>query len=429
MECVESVDRGTKRAYPTIQESLQLNRKEDTPMAEPKALTETSLSHLWSLVKDASDPWGEIEERMVRTAKALLEKTFEEEMLAQLQAKWYGHDPDRLDYRNGYRTRSLVTRFGLIKELRVPRSRGGVYESRILPQYARYDESVKALIRESFLGGVSTRRVGEVLEPMLGASVSASTVSRIAKTLDVEVAKFHQRPLSDDVQYLFLDGVYLKLKGVAKAQRKVVLTVYGIKVTGEREVIGFKLASSESEQEWESLLNDLHRRGMEGKKLKLVVSDGGMGLQAALATVYSHVPLQRCWVHKMRNMAAKLPVKHREECLAGLREVYQAANKTEATRIYRAWSDTWKELVPKVVESMDKDIESLLSHMAEPAEHARMLRTTNGIERVFREVRRRTRPMSCFNNDRSCERIVYAIVNHQNAKWHGRPHPQFTHKT
>jgi transposase-like protein len=370
-----------------------------------------------------------MEETMVKTAKELLEKTFEEEMLAQLQAKWYGHNPDRLDYRNGYRTRSLVTRFGLIKELRVPRSRAGVYESRILPQYARYDESVKALIRESFLGGVSTRRVGEVLEPMLGASVSASTVSRIAKTLDVEVGKFHQRPLDDDVQYLFLDGVYLKLKGVARVQRKVVLTVYGIKVTGEREVIAFKLASSESEPEWVSLLTDIQQRGLAGKKLKLVVTDGGVGLQAALATVYSQVPRQRCWVHKMRNLVARLPVKHREECLAGLREVYQAPNKTEATRIYRAWSAKWQPLVPKVVESMEKDIESLLSFMAEPAEHAKMLRTTNAIERVFRELRRRTNPMSCFNNDKSCERIVYAIVSHQNDKWKGRPHPQFTHKT
>jgi putative transposase len=309
----------------------------------------------------------------------------------------------------------------------VPRSRDGVYQSKVLPAYARYDQAVKGLITESFVSGVSTRRVGEVLEPMLGATVSAGTVSRVTRVLDEAVRKFHQRPLTDDFLYLFLDGVYLRVKGVARVQKKVLLTVYGVKETGDREVIDYRLSESEGEAEWLSLLNDLYRRGLEGKKLKLAITDGGPGLHAALNEVYGRVSRQRCWVHKLRNLTARLPVKLRVECLDGLRKVYQAENKTQARQLYREWAERWRSEVPKVVESMDKDIDHLLKFMDEPAERAKMLRTTNIIERLFREVRRRTNPMSCFNNGASCERVVYAVISQQNERLRRRPLPQFTH--
>lgn len=396
-------------------------------MPEPKALTELSLTDLWAGVKVSSDPWGDLQEAYVETVKKFLEHAFEEELLEQLCVGWYGRNPDRVDYRNGYRTRCLVTRLGVIKNLRVPRSRDGVYKTRILPKYARYESSVEDLVRDAFVAGVSTRRVGEVLEPMLGAGVSAGTVSRIAKTLDAAVREFHQRRLADDVVYLFLDGVYHKLKGVAAVQRKVVLMIYAVRESGERELVSFCLASSESEQEWERALSDVHRRGLEGTKLRLIVTDGGSGLHGALATVYPHVPRQRCWVHKLRNAMSKLPARHREECLKDLRPVYLAENMREARKLYREWAKKWQPLVPKVVECLDRDIDDLLSFMREPHDRARMLRTTNVIERAFREVRRRTNPMSCFNDQASCERIVYSVVAHQNARWKDHPLPHCTH--
>jgi len=397
-------------------------------MPEPKALTELSLADLWTEVKGSSDPWGDLQEGLVETMKKVLEATFEEEMLEQLGVGWYGRNPDRVDYRNGYRQRCLVTRLGVIKNLRVPRSRDGAYQSQILPQYARYEGSVEGLIRDAFVAGVSTRRVGEVIEPMVGAGVSAGTVSRIAKTLDAAVREFHQRPLKDDVVYLYLDGVYHKLKGVAAVERKVMLMIYAVRETGERELIAFRLASSESEEEWEGFLNEVYRRGLEGRKLRLIITDGGSGLHGALATVYGHVPRQRCWVHKLRNVVAKLPAGHRGECLKELRQVYLAETMRQARKFYRAWAKKWQPLVPKVVECMGKDIDDLLNFMREPEERARMLRTTNVIERVFRKVRRRTNPMSCFNDSASCERIVYSVVSYQNSRWKDHPLPQFTHK-
>jgi len=295
--------------------------------------------------------------------------------------------------------------------------------------YKRYEAGVEDLVRNSFLAGISTRRVGEVLEPLLGGSVSASTVSEMTKALDEQVRQYHQRKLPDDVVYLFADAVYMTTKGPAKAARKAVLTVYVIKSSGEKELLDFRVADSESEAQWESFLNHLYKRGLEGSQLRLIISDGGAGLQAALQMVYGHVKRQRCWVHKMRNVWGRLRAKQREDCLAQLRTVYQANNSTEAREKYRCWAETWRKEAPEAVACVEKDLEELLSFFSESANLARKLRTTNAIERCFREVRRRTNPMSCFNNRESCDRIIYAIFTHQNNRWKDRPIPELTHNT
>jgi putative transposase len=386
-----------------------------------------------------TEPWREVNsiealmedfsEEIALGIKTTLEKCFEHELLEQLQASWGKHNPDRVDYRNGYRYRSLQTRLGLIKDLKVPRSRGRTYKSQILPRYKRYEAGVEDLVRNSFLAGISTRRVSEVLEPLIGGSVSASTVSEITKALDDQVRKYHQRRLPDDVVYLFADAVYMTTKGGAKAARKAVLTVYVVKTNGEKELLDFRVADSESEAQWEAFLNYLYNRGLEGSQLRLIISDGGTGLHAALETVYGHVKRQRCWVHKLRNVMGRLRAKQREGCLAQLRTVYQAKNRTEARQEYQTWAKAWGDDAPAAVACVEKDLEELLNFFTEPAALARRLRTTNAIERCFREVRRRTNPMSCFNNRESCNRIIYAIFAHQNNRWKDHPIPEFTHNT
>jgi putative transposase len=384
-----------------------------------------------------TEPWREVNsmeafmedmsEKIALGVKAMLEKCLESELLEQLQSTWGKHNPDRVDFRNGYRYRSLQTRLGLIKDLRVPRSRAGVYQSQILPRYKRYDAGVEDLVRDSFLAGISTRRVGEVLEPLMGGSVSASTVSEITKALDEHVRRYHQRRLPDDVRYLFADAVYMTTKGGAKATRKAVLTAYVIKTNGEKELLDFRVADSESEAQWESFLNHLYNRGLEGRHMRLIISDGGAGLHSALQMVYGHVKRQRCWVHKTRNLFGRLLAKQREACLAQLRTIYQAENITEDREKYRIWAEAWRKDAPAAVACVEKDLEELLNFFSEPANLARKLRTTNAIERCFREVRRRTNPMSCFNNRESCERIIYAVFTHQNKRWKDHPIPEITH--
>ena len=271
--------------------------------------------------------------------------------------------------------------------------------------------------------------MGETLEALLGDRVSAQTVSRVTKELNGEVARFHRAAVADDIVYLLLDGVYLKVKSATAAQRKLVLCAYGITENGERRLLDFRLGTAESAAQWEAFLNNLRQRGLQGTRLKLIVTDGCKGLHAALETVYPYVPRQHCWVHKLRNVANLLKRRQQEECLAGARSIYQAQTRRDATQAYWAWARRWREESPKAVACLERDLESLLSFLACLPEHQRMVRTTNAIERCFREVRRRTRPMTCFNNNASCERIIYAVFTHLNRNWQGKALPRFTHNS
>ena len=251
----------------------------------------------------------------------------------------------------------------------------------------------------------------------------------MTRSLDREVERFHERAISDDVRYLLLDGVYLRVKGANAAHRKLVLCAYGITVTGERRLLDFRLATAESQAQWEAFLSSLRERGLLGRPLRLVVTDGCAGLHAALETVYPYVPRQHCWVHKLRNVANHLKRSQQEECMAGARAIYQSQTRRAAVHAYWAWTKRWRPEAPKAVACLERDLEALLNFLACPPQHQRMVRTTNAIERCFREVRRRTRPMSCFNNNASCERIIYAVFSHLNRNWEGKPLPQFTHNS
>jgi transposase-like protein len=270
-----------------------------------------------------------------------------------------------------------------------------------------------------FLAGVSTRRVGEVLAPLLGETLSASTVSSVLLALEREVAAFLSRPIQDHFVYLILDGITLRVKTAQGVKRRLVLVAYGITGDGQRQIIAFRLATAESEAQWEAFLTDLYRRGLEAKMLRLVVSDGCPGLHRALDTVYPYVDRQLCWVHKLRNVAQRLPRKLQKECLAGARAIYLAKTEREARRRFREWAGRWQSTVPKAVECLERDLEGLLAFLTCPQADWGKIRTTNAIERAFREVRRRTRPMSCFNNADSCRRIIYGIVSYLNTHWKG----------
>lgn len=357
----------------------------------------------------------------------LLERTMETELTQRLGAERYGRGATRTDWRNGYRERDLVTELGLLTGLRVPRSRRGRYQPQLFARYARRQPLVNRLILEMFVAGVATRRVGEVLEALLGDCPSATTVSRVAKKLDARVRAFHHQPVQDRWRFLVLDGVRMSVKGACGLRKRIVLVVYGIDTEGRRELLDFLLADGESEAEWSALLQSLWSRGLKGASLELVITDGAPGLAGALRLVYPQARHQRCWVHKLRNVSNQVRRRDQQEVIAGARAIYQAATRREAIKAFRAWKRGWATLYPKAVACLEKDLEALLPCMDYPKYLRAKLRTTNAIERCFREVRRRTRPMSAFCNDASCERITYALVAHMNHQWSHKPLPQFTH--
>lgn len=261
-------------------------------MAQVKDLTQLTLRDLWREVKDEEDWWGDLKQETLRVVKGLLEGALEVELVEHLRAGRYRRGPLRRGYRNGYYRRSLLTELGWIERLRVPREREGQFRPSVIPRYQRRQEEVNRLVREMFLRGVSTRQVQEVVKPLLGDGISPQTVSRITRVLDEEVRRFHRRPLGDHYQYLFLDGITLKVRGALGAHKRLVLCAYGISLEGRRELMAFRQATTESEAQWEAFLRDLYQRGMEGKPLHLITTDGCPGLHRALDMVYPYVPRQ-----------------------------------------------------------------------------------------------------------------------------------------
>lgn len=375
--------------------------------------------------------WGEIGAWGRERLRSLLEASMQTELGRRLGYEPYQRDPQlHSNYRNGCYRRDLETQFGLIRALEVPRARSGGSHYQVLERYQRRAPWVNQLVREMFVSGVSTRRVGQIVAGLLDASVSATTVSRICTTLDEQVRAWHGRSLPDDYKYLILDGVHLRMKGACGVTKRVALCVYGVTAWGQRELIGYRLAPSEAESEWLSLLQDLWQRGLRGDHVRLATTDGGQGLINALQFVYPRVPLQRCWAHKLRNVANLLTTVLREAgCMKEAGAIYQAPTRPEAIRRFRAWRERWQVRAPKAVACLEKDLESLLAFYRVPPAHRKKVRTTNVIERQFREVRRRTNPMTCFANEASADRILYAIFSYANQGWDQSLLKEFTHNS
>jgi transposase-like protein len=417
------IERDEKAVYPPP----KINLKEEYTL-QVKPLSELKVSELWEEIKVTEEEiWGDLKMEAQVFLKRVLEGAMEDEVMDYVGiSRRYQRCEQRATQRNGYYERDLETELGLVRELEVPRTRDGGYRPKVFKRYQRRREAVNDSIKDIFLAGVSTRRVGEVLKPLIGANPSSSTVSQVVKSLDTEVRRFHHRVLWDRYRYLFLDGLTVRLKTALGVRKRLLLVAYGIRKDGRKELIAFRQARSESEEEWESLLNDLYRRGLEGESLELIITDGAPGLHAAIDMVYPYTPRQRCWVHKLRNVAVKLSRNIQKECLGGAKLIYLAANRKEAIQRYWEWTNCWRDSQPKAVACLEKDLDELLNFFAFPEKHRSKIRTTNAIERSFREIRRRIRPMSCFTNEKSCERIIYALFHYNNKKWENAPIPYFT---
>src|SRR6266404_3069728 len=244
-------------------------------------------------------------------------------------------------YRNGYYERDFVTRFGTIR-LRVARTREKSFLPRGLQPFQRRAEEVSLLIRETFLRGISKREVGRVVATLTGEVVRAQTVSKLTRDLDEAVRQFHQAQLSDDYAYLFLDGVSLRVRRPAGRKRVQMLVAYGVRRAGRRHLLAFLRSQGERQADWEGLLQDLYRRGLEGKHLALIVTDGCAGLAAAIPTVYPRARHQRCWVHKMRNILEKVRKSDHAEVKTGAQAIYLAEGRGKAETAFRSFGARWR---------------------------------------------------------------------------------------
>jgi putative transposase len=320
-----------------------------------------------------------------------------------------------LDRRNGSYHRHLLTSVGDV-EIEVPRTRlfNPVEALRL---YARRCPEVDRTILAGFVFGVSTRKVAEALSPMLGERVSASTVSRIAKSLDQAVQSFHQRPLKGRYRALVFDGVYLRSKTGAGAQRAPVLVVLGILPDGRKELIDFFQARSEGEGAWCQFLTGLLERGLSMEGVEVLVVDGGTGLLAALENLFPAIPVQRCWAHKTRNILEKAKKSDQEAMKRDLRKIPNAETVKKAQSAAARFAEKWSDRCPAAVRCLQKDMDQLLVFFRfDDPDWRKQVRTTNAIERRFLEVRRRTRPMGVMADQSSTARILFAVFMHENRK-------------
>jgi putative transposase len=371
--------------------------------------------------------WGDFQGRTREMLKKLLESDAEQQMAEYLGLKWHerAQPGERVDYRNGGYERDYVTPLGIVR-LRIPRTRQRSFLPRWIGRLERRAPEVAELIRQAFLRGISTRQVGRVVAVLTGEAVSAQTVSKLTRVLDQAVQKFHHRALGDEWAYLVVDGVWLKVRRAFGPQRVLLLVAYGVRRDGTRELLAFTRAKSESQAGWEGLLNDLFQRGLRGKNLQMVITDGCMGLARALETVYPRARHQRCWVHKMRNILEKVRRRDERQIKAQAQKIYLAQNVATARRAFARFRFHWRSHYPAMVRQLERDLPELLHFFAFPRPLWRKLRTTNVIERCFVEVRRRTRPMVVFTNVDSVDRIIYAIFSRFNEDWKNHTLQLFT---
>jgi putative transposase len=375
----------------------------------------TNIHQAFREIKHMSvDDWeGDYRPAARQALKETLESHMHNTIDVHLEAMRSQGLPDR---HNGSYPRHLLTELGDL-ELSIPRTR--TFSARgVLKRFARRTQPVERLILLAFLLGLSTRKVGQALLSILGERVSASTVSQVTKPLDQAVLAYHQRPLSDIYEILLLDGIVIKRKTGTGAQKRTILVALGIKSNGKKEIIDFRQVHGESQSAWEGFLNSLYQRGLQGQSLKLIVVDGGKGLLAALPLVYGEIPLQRCWAHKTRNVLNRVKKADQAKVKTSLHRISHARNLREAQKAAGRFVAQWQASYPEAVKCLNQDLPELLTFLqlkgcSLPPE---ALRTTNAIERRFREVRRRTRPMSTFSDRTSIERILFSLFVYENQK-------------
>ena len=323
--------------------------------------------------------------------------------------------PERENHRNGYRERQLETRLGSL-ELAVPKLRQGSYFPGFLTPRRRWEQAFVNVVATAYVEGVSTRKMEELVEAMGAKGMSKSEVSRMAASLDAQVAEFRERPLNDkQFPYIWLDAMYVKVREGGRVVSKAVLVSFGVNEHGEREVLGVSVANGEMQRCWQDFLQGLVERGLRG--VRLVISDAHSGLRGAIRAVLNGTTWQRCYVHFIRDVLSHLPRSKQGFIAAALRTVFQQTTLEQAREAMGKVVALLEQKYPNVAELVIQAEEDVLAYYAFPEAHRRQIRSTNPLERINKELRRRVRVVGVFPNNAAVLRLVTMILLEQNDEW------------
>jgi putative transposase len=347
--------------------------------------------------------------------QAIVQATLEAEMTDALGAGKGERSAERLGYRSGYYGRSLISRVGML-ELRVPQDRQGRFSTEVFERYQRSEKALVATLTEMYVAGVSTRKIKMVTEELCGHSFSASAISSIVKRLDDGLRSFAARRLDDEAfPYLILDARYERVREDGVIASQAVLIAIGIDWDGRRQVLAVELANRESRTSWRDFLVGLRERGLAG--VEFVVSDDHEGLKRAIREVLPEAGWQRCYVHFLRNALDHLPRKADDDCLQELRWMYDRRDLAEVRRDLAQWLVRWQTKYPKLTSWVEENIEETLSFYRLPLAHHKHLKSTNMLERLNQEIKRRTHVVRIFPNGASCLRLVRALAVEAHEGW------------
>jgi putative transposase len=357
----------------------------------------------------------ERDDDFVRSAvQSFVQAALEAEMTEALAAEKGERSEGRLGYRSGSYPRSLITRVGTL-ELRVPQDRAGRFSTELFERYQRSEKALVGTLAEMYVQGVSTRKVKAVTEALCGHSFSASSISAINKTLDESLRAFSERRLDEAYPYLILDARYERVREGGVIASQAVLIAVAVDGEGRRQILAVELANHESRSSWRDLLLGLKKRGLYG--VEFVVSDDHAGLKAAIREVLPEAVWQRCYVHFLRNALDYVPCKVDDDCLRELRWFYDRRELLEVRRDIAAWLSKWQGKYPRLCAWVEENIEETLSYYRLPLPHHKHMKSTNMLERLNQEIKRRTHVVRIFPNAESCLRLIRALAVETHENW------------
>ncbi|TGS08617.1 IS256 family transposase [Mesorhizobium sp. M2E.F.Ca.ET.209.01.1.1] len=349
-----------------------------------------------------------------KVLQTVVQESLEAEMTEAIGAEKGERTTERVGYRSGYYERKLVTRVGVL-ELRVPQDRAGRFSTELFERYQRSEKALVSALVEMYVQGVSTRKVKAITEEVCGHSFSASTVSQATARLDEALKAFYERRLAEPYPYLILDARYERAREAGVIASQAVLVAIGVDWEGRRQVLGVELANRESHSSWRAFVAGLKQRGLAG--VEFVVSDDHPGLRAAIREVLPEAVWQRCYVHFLRNALDYVPRKVDDDCLMELRWFYDRRDLAEVKRDLAQWIAKWQAKYPKLVDWVETNIEETLSFYRLPLPHHKHMKSTNMLERLNQEIKRRTLIVRIFPNPQSCLRLVRALAVEIHENW------------